>query len=266
MKKWLKALTFGLATLSAHAALAPGDIAIVGWIDNGKPHDSFSFVTLAPLAGGQTIYFTDNGWTGTQFRGASATDGNGGEGILKFTAVQAIAAGMIIDSASSAPAFTWTTSGTIPGTTASSFGSMVLSQSGDQITAFTGPNDNPLDSPQTLLFTLDDTGTAEPATSSSTGEIPIGLSLSAHTAVFFKQNGSGQDFMAFNPAALSQGTKQDWLSAIGDSANWTFSDSGSLPSGSLSVTQVPEPGPLALLALGVTALLVRRYGRALRQG
>lgn len=65
--------------------LTPGDIAIVGYITNGNP-DSFSFVPLVPLTAGTVIYFTDNGWTGTAFRGSSATDGDGNENLIRFTA------------------------------------------------------------------------------------------------------------------------------------------------------------------------------------
>src|SRR5262245_59383315 len=37
-----------LTAQNAHAQSA-GDIAIIGWIDNGSPDDSLAFVTLAPI-------------------------------------------------------------------------------------------------------------------------------------------------------------------------------------------------------------------------
>mgnify|MGYP001794930975 FL=1 len=51
----------------APKVLNPGDIAIVGYITNGSP-DSFSFVPLVDLTEGTVIYFTDSGWTDSDFR------------------------------------------------------------------------------------------------------------------------------------------------------------------------------------------------------
>ena len=55
---------------AAQVNLNEGDIAIIGWMDN--PTDAFTIVALADLPGGTVFYVTDNGWTGTQYRGASA--------------------------------------------------------------------------------------------------------------------------------------------------------------------------------------------------
>jgi len=40
---------------------------------------------LVGLAPGTVLYFTDNGWTGTGFRGVSATDSDGNETLMKYT-------------------------------------------------------------------------------------------------------------------------------------------------------------------------------------
>ncbi|NJR43745.1 MAG: hypothetical protein HC767_14925 [Akkermansiaceae bacterium] len=86
-----------MSTLS-HAALLAGDIAIIGRTNNGvAPNpDSFAFVALSTINAGEIIYFTDNGWTGTAFRSPSATDGDGNENLLKWTAINSIAPGTII--------------------------------------------------------------------------------------------------------------------------------------------------------------------------
>jgi hypothetical protein len=91
--------------------LTPGDIAIIGYISEGSPVDSFSFVNLAPIDFGTEIFFTNNGWTGTGFRGVSGTNSAGDEGLTKFIATSNIATGTIIRS--NDLAFTFTTSGQI---------------------------------------------------------------------------------------------------------------------------------------------------------
>src|SRR5260221_14049611 len=47
---------------SAQINLTAGDVALIGWVDNGSPNDAFAPVALADLPAGTTIYFTDNGW------------------------------------------------------------------------------------------------------------------------------------------------------------------------------------------------------------
>jgi hypothetical protein len=127
-RKILAAILFAGLLGNANAALNPGDIALIGWIDNGTP-DSFAFVTLADVSAGETIYFTDNGWTGSQFRGASASVGNGSEGLVQWTANATIAAGaVVLSSDTGAPYWTWTGSGATSGT----FSNLSLAQAGDQ--------------------------------------------------------------------------------------------------------------------------------------
>ncbi len=54
------------------AAVTASSLAIVGYDDF---QDSFSVLTLSPLTTGDTIYFTNNGWNGTdgKFNGADAS-------------------------------------------------------------------------------------------------------------------------------------------------------------------------------------------------
>lgn len=254
MRGWSRALTAaaaGLALMAGGAAasaqtVAAGDIAIIGWIDNGNPNDIYSFVTLAPIPAGTVIYFTDNGWTGTIFRGASATDGDGNENLAKWTAVNAIAAGRIIATTDTSADFTWTFTGAIPGTTSGSFAVNSLSQSGDQLYAFQGPTNNPLFTPSNQVFVLDDTGAFEAATNSNQGDVPPGLSAAANTAITFNQSGTGQDFMAFNTNTLASGTKEDWLAAINNAANWTFGASGTLPTGTIVIGGICVPPSITM--------------------
>jgi hypothetical protein len=217
----------------AATTLSVGDIAIVGYITNGSP-DSFSFVNLVPIGSGTVIYFTDNGWTGTQFRGSSATDGDGNENLIRFTAISDIPAGTVIRSTDTSANYTWAKSGQIGTTTAGSYADLSLSQSGEQIAAFQSTNtNNPLNSGFTAIYQIDNTGTFENATTASEGNIITGLSQASNSAVLF--NNISATYAAFNLNILSSGTKAQWLAAINNSSNWTFSNLTALPTGSITV-------------------------------
>jgi hypothetical protein len=212
--------------------LAPADVALIGWDDAA---DAFAFVTLAELPAGTVLFFTDNGWTGSQYRGASPTDGNGSEGLLKFTALTALPAGMIVRSTDTSSALAWTNSGTIPGTS-SSFGNLDLAAAGDQIAVFQGPESNPLNTPGSHVFILDDTGAFEPATSPTTGEVPTGL-LEGRSAVTL--NAAGSTCLVFTNHPGRALRKTEWMAEIANPANWFFGASTALPSGTLTVLPPP---------------------------
>lgn len=229
----------GANTAMSQTSLVPGDIAIIGWVDNASPNDLLSFVTLTPIASGTQFYFTDNGWTGTTYRGHPTVGLAGNEGVTRWTATSNVPAGTIV-STYGGTFGTWTVSGQIstPTGAANSFTAFNFSQTGDQVAIFQSSNGaDPLGSVTSNIYSIDDTGTYEPATNSNTGDVPPGLTLGTD-AVSFAQNTAGLNFMGFNPPALLQtngGTKGDWLAAIADSTNWTFASSGTLPSGSLNV-------------------------------
>ncbi len=234
----------GLLAAGVHAQinLTAGDVALIGWIDNGTPTDGLTIVNLAPLPAGTVLYLTDNGWstTNTAFRNTIGPhDGDANENLLRFTANALIPAGTVISTNEMSTSFTWTASGAIGGTgvTSGNYAIPALSQSGDQVYVFQhDTGDNPLNTvTQQHVFVLDDTGGFEDATSSSTGDVPPGLSVAANTAVSFAQGANLQHFMGFNTAALTSGTKAQWLAAIADPANWTFGSAGTLPSGTIIV-------------------------------
>lgn len=218
--------------------LTPGDIAIIGYINNGSP-DSFSFVNLAPIGSGTVIYFTDNGWTGSGFRGVTSTDADGNENIIKFTANIDLPAGTVIRSIDTSSAnFTWAKSGSIAPPASGSYADLSFAQGtgtsgGDQITAVQSTGTSPLLSGFTAISQIDYTGTFEDATSSNTGNIAPGLSQANNTAVLF---GNSATYAAFNLNTLSSGTKAEWLAAINNAANWTFSSDTILPTGSITVS------------------------------
>ena len=268
----------GSSALTAHAVIMVGDIAIIGMIDNGSP-DSFSFVTLAPIAAGEDIYFTDNGWTGTQFRSTTGvTDGDGSEGLIKWTANTAIPRGQIIISPATAGVtpvsgttinggnYTWTRTQTvalggtgIPGATGGgNFTDLSLSNPADQIYAFQASINNPLYNPTVHLFMYDSSGAFEAASDNNTGTFTPGLTpgLTALTFPF----GATSRYMAFNTNTLASGTQSQWLSAIATQSNWITGQNGVLPSGSINVT--PEPTALLAAVTGAGLLLSSRRRRA----
>jgi hypothetical protein len=244
----LTCAAFAVASLAldttAHAQvnLVAGDVAIIGWQDNGSPIDAFTIVNLADLPAGTTIYFTNNGWTGTGFHNTTGnSDGDGDEQLIQFIADATIPAGTIISSTDLGASFTWTTTGAIPGATTGNFSPLFLSSAGDQIYAFQHSSGlNPLNNAfQLHLFVLDDTGAFEPATNVNTGAVPPGLATASHTAITFNQQGATQNYMAFHTNAIAGGTKDQWLAAMDNAANWTFGTAGPLPSGTLNVVTCP---------------------------
>ena len=266
----LAATLLGGTALTAKAVIMVGDIAIIGLVDNGTP-DRFAFVNLAPIAPGEDIYFTDNGWTGTQFRSTTGTtDGDGSEGLIKWTANTNIPVGQIIQSPAiggttpvsettvNGGVYTWTRTQTvalggtgIPGATGGgNFTDLSFSNPADQIYAFQASINNPLYNPTVHLFVFDDSGTFEAAVDNNTGTFTPGLTP-GQTALTFPF-GATSRFMAFNTNTLASGTKSQWLSAIATQSNWITGAAGNLPSGSIVV--VPEP-TIATALVGGAALL-----------
>lgn len=227
-----------LVRLPPAADLKSGDLALVGW-DDTQNSNRFSFLTLANIPSGSVVYFTDNGWSNTQFRGASANGGDGNETLLKFLAVQALPAGTLVRLVDANSAVEWIRGDTIPGGGTTKFKDLVLSASGgDQICVFQGPAANPLWSPTVHLFVLDDSGAFEDALDVNTGNIPPGL-IAGKTALTFAQSGPSQHVMAFTNFDGQARNKGQWLAAIANSNNWVFGGSGELPTNTVIVAPPP---------------------------
>lgn len=200
----------------APANLNPGDIAIVG---RNLGTDAFSILTLTNITAGQVIYFTDNGWDGTRFRGAN-TAGAGSEDLIKLRINSAIPAGVIICSSDTGDArWTWTTSGSIP-LTNDSFSALALVNSGsEQIYAFQADNGAPLQNPTVHLFVLDDTAGFETATSTTTGAEPPGVSSNNNTAVSY--GFTSTDIVSIDMSkATNSMSKAQWLAFVNTEENW----------------------------------------------
>ena len=251
------AIAATLLSTSSFGALIAGDVAIVGFQASGVTTDSVSFVTFVDLAPGTVLYFTDNGWTGTAFRGVSATDGDGNENLMRFTVVNTIVAGTIIGSKTSSADYAWTLSGLIgPGTSA--YAQLSLSSTGEQVTILESTNlANPIFSDFTALYNFDNTSAYEAATSSATGSLAPGL-VQGYSAVLLTNVANSA---VFNVNTLTSGTKAEWLAAIGAEANWTFG-TGTADAGSGFIVVAPAPGALALL--GCAGLVGSRRRRSAR--
>ena len=247
------------ASTTASAALVAGDIALVGFQASGVTTDSFSFASLVNVDAGTVLYFTDNGFTtGAGFRGVSATDNDGNEGLVKYTVgANGLAAGQVVSSLSTNTANgAWTLSGLIYGTGTGSYAPFGLSSTGEQFTVFQSSNAQPMLSGYTALYNFDNTGAYEAATTSGTGQLAPGLV--GGTSAILLASPTGANFANFDFGAwIGSADRATWLARMGNSANWTTSsDTTNTADGSFSVTAVPTPGAVALL--GLAGLVARR--------
>lgn len=182
--------------------LTAGDIAFIGF--NFDNPDAFSFVALTSISAGETIYFTDNGWTeDDRFRA--------NEGTYTWAAQENIAAGTIV--------------------TLSDVG-LYFSTSGDQILAYQGDASSP-----TFIAALNaqESSWQSDATSSSTSALPTGLS-NGITAVAVGEI----DNAVYT--GITSGSKDALLAAINDASNWSGSNSTrqTMPTAVFSVTDATE--------------------------
>lgn len=258
MRKALLSIAAAALTAPAFAVptvLNPGDIAIIGRINNGTP-DSFVFVSLAPIAAGTVIYFTDNGWLGSAYRNTT-NDRDGNEGLTRWTAATDVAAGTIVSSSSAA----FATSGAIAGTgTTANYTALAFNTGGDQIYAFQGTASDPLTNVagQTALYVLDDTNGFELTSGTGTGGVPTGL-VAGSTALTLNFAVAGTIGVKASVLGGPAKSRSEWLTVFASASNWD-SATPALPSGSIQISAVPEPETYALMfaGLGALGLLVKR--------
>ena len=227
---------FALSITDNDGTLAAGDLAIIGMDD---ALDAFSLVALTDISAGTVVYFTDNGYSTADglFRGATLTDGQGSEDLLKLTFNSTVVKGTIIRSDIVGAAYTFDTSSLIPGGSGESFITLALANGGDQINMFQAASTNPIVSVSGYLFVLDDTAGFENATSASTGTNTPGtvVGTTAITLPFSSSTLFGLNMStATSPTFFA--TKAEWLTYIGNSNNWS---TGSIPSGASKLWFTP---------------------------
>lgn len=166
--------------------------------------------------------FTDDGWTGTEFRG--------GEGIISFTATLTIPAGYMwtyAGSASTDPYGSW----------ASVSGSFSLSTDSDQIFVYVGEEASPA-----FVFGLSMTPWVTDGTDIGTIDSVCPDSLKDTASVSFPTVDNGAYY------GTREGTKAELLESICDPNEWHTSDSGYFsPNTTLFtvyvVSDAPSPAP-----------------------
>jgi len=77
------------STSSGPTALAPGDVAFVGFTTHGTQNDQFAFVLLRDVGKGTALNITDQNWDGTRF-----IDIDGG--VIRWTADREYSSGTVI--------------------------------------------------------------------------------------------------------------------------------------------------------------------------
>ncbi len=267
-------LALAALTYQTQGAVSAGGMAIVGFDDGSG---SFTVAALENIAVGETVYFTNNGWSTSQgqFNGADPTQGAGNESLIKLTATAAIAKGTMISSTTNGSSWSWTNTGLIPGQDYNYFSDLTLGNESDQIYIFQASDSNPLLNPTNFIYALHNGSADYPDFSdldpTLTGEIAPGLSVLAHTAFAqtnFTFHGTGDVTSNGDPMpapfglnmeapaiAFLQahgGHKEDWLAAIGNSSNWGAGQP------SMNLLVMPEPGRAFLIVGGGLGLAFRR--------
>lgn len=271
----LSRLVFAYGTLAllalarpADAAVTAGGVAVIGYDDVS---DSFSIVALEDVSAGTTLYFTDNGWdtVGGQFRGASNSDGDGAESIIKLTVSSTLAAGTILSSTINGTGWAWDNANLIGTIDGAVYSDLLLSTTADQIYAFQATDPlNPLWSPSNFVYALNFGDASYPTFQSAdnnlNGGVPNGLSETADTAFALDQSygfHNGAFGLNLSSAAVTSlnaagGTLEQWLAVIANSANWTSGEPST--ASTLNVVAAPEPSRFVLAALGVALAFFRR--------
>jgi uncharacterized protein len=155
------------------ATISPGGLAVIGYRDNGEATsspDGFVLLATESIAAGTVVYATNNGWTNAaygQFAGSGTSfgAGAGAEQLVQLTFNTTVTAGTTISSFDTGnAAFSWTTSGSIPGIGGSTFAPLQFKHpnqpggtfaSSDQIYLFQGSASNPLLNVQNFIYQLD---------------------------------------------------------------------------------------------------------------
>ena len=192
----------------ASAALAPGEIALVGF--NADGDDSVAFVALTAIPALEVIYFTDNQWNGLPAGAGGAFTSDEG-GFAWISPLGGLPAGTVVR---------LITINSIPrdldnhGSIGDRFGSCDLADSNEAVIAYQGPD---AANPTVLLAALGN------STVANTGNDLAGSGLTAGTgnAVFLAGD---DDVLAYTGPRTGQPTLAAYLPLLADPANWITDD------------------------------------------
>ena len=219
--------------ISAKAALAIGDIAVIGYNSDGTTSTKdFTVVTLAKINAGEVIYITDRGWTATA--GGSFMADINSEGIFQWTVSSTIARGTVINFS--------VTSGGSPGVVANpNVGTLTVingwtstattapfGTNGDQILIYQGTVTSP-----TFIFGFNAginsadvvNGWQTAATSGNAqSNLPSGLTNGTNAIGFPTTTVTSLDNYAYDITKGLSGSKSTILAKICNTDNWLRDD------------------------------------------
>lgn len=214
MKRLILTISIALSAFATQAQLTPGALAFLGF--QADSPDAFAFVTLQDIPAGDSIFFTDNGWSGTSFFA--------NENTMSWKANVAVPAASVIRIQD--PNDPGIPNALIvgPGTTRGKLTGLAVA--GDQLFAYTlgaGGSQIPLAAFSTNGFlSVCNTSGVGNAPSSC---LPSNLTLGTH-AVQLNADGnssSNPDNAFFNIPTIT-GTAGEILALVNDVANWTSNE------------------------------------------
>jgi hypothetical protein len=210
MKKLFTILSLVCLTQLSNAQINVGAIAFLGF--QADAPDAFAFVTLQDFNAGDSLFFTDAGWNGTQFFA--------NEGLMSWKADQFIAAGSVvrIQDPNNASIPNALIEG--PGLTRGKMSSLTLA--GDQLFAYIVVNGNPVPlaafSTNAFISQCDASGIGNTPRSC----LPSNLTLGIH-AIQLNDNApttANPDNAFFNQSSIS-GTPEEIAQIVNNPTNWT---------------------------------------------
>ncbi|MFH0981325.1 MAG: endonuclease, partial [Planctomycetota bacterium] len=203
-KRALIAAVFAVlaATHVCPAAMAPGDLAIIGY--RSVDADAIAFVVLSPIAADEVIRFTDSGWY--LAGGFRATEGG-----VQYTASAALTPSTVITRSNPFTSGGWSVNSAGLGS-----GGFLLAIAGDQVLVFEGDASSPA-----FIYAINaDSAGWSDAINSNTTALPTGLT-DGTTAVNMPTPPE-RDNAYYN--GITTGTPAELLAAIGDPGNWVTDD------------------------------------------
>lgn len=251
IRKTALALLLAAAGVNAHAlpspALSAGDIAFTSF---NADEDGLSFVALANIAAGTTIYFADNEWTGTAF--------NTGESFNQWVSgANTIAAGTVVRFSAYDKTTLSASVGTLSRVTVSGSSNWGIANDKETIYAYQGS----ATAPTTFLAAVTNGDFAVDGSLSGTG-LTQGVNAIRLNAL---STSSTPDYAEYTGSRSSQTSFSGYLSMVNNPANWVVdttngSYASTVPNTTAFTLAVPEPESYAMLlaGLGLMGFIARR--------